>query len=403
MDNLIIVSALFPPEPVVSAQISRDIASELSEEGKDVTVLVPVPSRPWGFDFEIFKNNSTSEYYKKILPKAKVITMSSLVSPKSNFIGRLRESISFGKAVSNYLLKNYTKNSIVYINSWPIFSQYIIGRTCKRLNIPYVIHVQDIYPESLTNKLPKILGYFINVLTIPFERYYLNNASKIIVISNIMRAYLSKSRKIDLDHFAVVHNWQDENAFDKISSDAKEKEKFTFMYLGNIGPVAGLPFIIKAFAKSQVNAKLSIAGTGSSLEQCISVASSYQDLDIEFLDVPDGQVAEIQAGADVFLLPLIAGASNSSIPSKLPAYMFSAKPILASVDLGSETERCIIEGDCGWVAESENEERIIELFRNIVEEPKHLIDQKGSNAYNYAINFFSKKENLRKLIKVLGV
>ena len=46
--NILIISAVFPPEPVVSANLSRDLAEELSKNNQ-VTVLCPKPTRPNGF------------------------------------------------------------------------------------------------------------------------------------------------------------------------------------------------------------------------------------------------------------------------------------------------------------------------------------------------------------------
>jgi len=51
MPKILIISAVFPPEPVVSAMLSRDIAGELSQK-HDVVVICPQPSRPDGFRFD---------------------------------------------------------------------------------------------------------------------------------------------------------------------------------------------------------------------------------------------------------------------------------------------------------------------------------------------------------------
>ena len=61
-------------------------------------------------------------------------------------------------------------------------------------------------------------------------------------------------------------------------------------------------------------------------------ASSFKN--IEFWEALNGKVPKIQAQADCMLLPIKKGAASSSIPSKLPACMFSAKPIIGCVDAG---------------------------------------------------------------------
>ena len=51
MKKILIISCVFPPEPVVSAQMSLDIAEALSKNN-DVTVISPRPTRPMDFKFD---------------------------------------------------------------------------------------------------------------------------------------------------------------------------------------------------------------------------------------------------------------------------------------------------------------------------------------------------------------
>ena len=145
----------------------------------------------------------------------------------------------------------------------------------------------------------------------------------------------------------------------------------SFMYLGNIGPVAGVEFLIHSFVKANLKrARLIIAGSGSRKQSCIELARYYQDAAIEFWDVPDGKVPEVQSQADIMLLPVKRGAAMSSIPSKLPAYMFSRKPIIASLDLQSDTARAIVESDCGIVVDAENEQALIGALQEVIQKDR---------------------------------
>ena len=49
--NILIASCVFPPEPVVSATISFDLANSLVKNNQ-VTVISPRPTRPFGYNFE---------------------------------------------------------------------------------------------------------------------------------------------------------------------------------------------------------------------------------------------------------------------------------------------------------------------------------------------------------------
>ena len=59
-----------------------------------------------------------------------------------------------------------------------------------------------------------------------------------------MKKHLANSRQISLKKIKVVKNWQDEEMFINFEKTKKsnftELNLFTFMYMGNIGPVAGV-------------------------------------------------------------------------------------------------------------------------------------------------------------------
>ena len=97
--KILIVTAVFSPEPVVSAKLSEDLAHELSKTNT-VTVISPKPTRPFGF-----KLNE-----KDINKSYTLINLDSYTCPESNVYGRFKESYSFGLACSKYIKENRDNN-----------------------------------------------------------------------------------------------------------------------------------------------------------------------------------------------------------------------------------------------------------------------------------------------------
>lgn len=389
---ILIISAVFPPEPVVSAKIAKDLYYGLKEKGHAVKVLHPMATRPLGFDF-------TGQVSG--LPESDEITTDSYTCAESKVLGRAWESYSFGKACSKYIRQHHEEIKCVYLCMWALFGQYLAVKTCQRHHIPYVVPVQDMYPETYANKMPMVLGSIIKMIFIPMDKYVLQHAYRIHVISNKMKDYLSQTRCITEDKFTVVLNWQDESEFVEYRQSHGGAEDsirpFTFMYMGNIGPIAGVDLLIDAFVKTGLkNARLVIAGSGSMKSSLQEQAAPYNN--IEFWDVPNGKVPEIQAQADCMLLPMKKGSAGSSIPSKLPAYMFSAKPVIGCVDAGSDTAEAIREAECGWVIEPENAALLAERMKEAYATEKTKLKVKSDKSLHYGLTHFSKSENLCKLI-----
>jgi glycosyltransferase involved in cell wall biosynthesis len=394
LKKILLISALFPPEPVVSAKLSEDIANALSIE-HHVSVIAPFPTRPFGFKQS--KNKEIKAY--------NLVNLNSYTCPESNVFGRFMESYSFGLACSKYIKESKNDIDIIYMNSWPIFAQYLTVKVAYKYNIPIITHVQDIYPESLSTKMP-LLGVLFNLIFISIDKIILRKSTKVIAISEKMKKYLANSRQISLNKIKVVKNWQNEEAFivyDEIKKNISNKEKlFTFMYMGNIGPVAGIDLLIESFHNANLQkCQLVIAGSGSKKEELENLVSLRKIERVNFVDVPDGMVPEIQGSADIMLLPIKKGAASSSIPSKLPAYMFSKKPIIASVDMDSDSARVINEAKAGWVIEPENINTLIDAMREAFLTKKSELELKGENGYNFAIKNLSKKNNLKQLVKAI--
>ena len=344
------------------------------------------------------------EYDYSALP-FKVVEIDSYTSPASSLIGRFRESISHGRWCARYIRQHHKEIDFVYNDSWHLFGVYQVAKVTNKYCIPYITPVQDVYPESLASKMPdiKLLRSLVMYLLKPLDHYVLSHAACVQTNSEKMADYLSESRAIDRMRFVVVRNWQDDREFLEFARrDVKKSQNgvFTFMYLGNIGPLAGIEVLFETFAKANLrNARLVIAGSGPAKAD-LQLKSKQYACNIEFWDVPTGRVPETQAQADVMLLPVRKGFAKSSVPSKLIAYMFSAKPIIASVDADSDTAECVRSSGAGWVAEPESVQSLGKCMEESFHSSEDILRQKGGRGYNYAIEKFSKKKNLEILNRI---
>lgn len=391
--NILIVAGVFPPEPIVSANLMYDLALELSKE-YNVTVLRPYPTRPTGFKFD--------EYDNAKFP-FKVIEIPSYTHPQSNLIGRFRESISCGKEAAKYVKAHHDEIDFIYNDPWQLFGVNIVAKEAVKHGIPYIMAVQDIYPEAILAKLPNIIGKAIEKILMPIDVYNESHAARVHTISDKMVDHLSQTRGLPKSHFISVRNWQNEKSFTDYEPLPKvESSPFTFMYMGNVGPLAGLETVIDAFHQAKLEgARLVIAGSGSAKDSLRMQVENLKLDNVEFWDVPNGKVPEIQSLADVMVLPVKKGFAMSSIPSKLPAYMFSKKPVLASVDEESDTAKCIIDADAGWVIEPENPIALAKSFAMIRMMNDEKLKLAGERGFEFAMKKLSRSGNLPILVNAI--
>ncbi|MBI9063354.1 MAG: glycosyltransferase, partial [Marinilabiliaceae bacterium] len=157
-----------------------------------------------------------------------------------------------------------------------------------------------------------------------------------------------------------------------------------------------------AFKESGINnSRLVIAGNGSQKDYLVSLAGDLKGAHIEFWDAPMHEVPEIQAKADVLLLSLVKGAAKFALPSKLPAYMFSEKPIIACVEENSDTACILKEAHCGWIVPPEDKDAISNTMIMTNSLPREDLKRYGQSGYDYALANFSKRRNLKKFVSII--
>ena len=390
--NVLIVSGVFYPEPVTSAQMNYDLAVGLSER-YDVTVITPRPSRPMGYDF----SNS-----KKAGGNFKQIIVDSFVYPKSSIIGRFRESYSFGKQAIEYIKAHHSEIDFVYNDGWQFVSLYQVARVCVKYCIPYIVPIQDIYPESVLTKLPKVslLQWFVKSIMAPYDRYYISKAARVRTISEGMAKYLSETRNIPLEQFLVVANWQDDSAFlNYKATETRADDKVRFMFAGNNSSQANVDLIINAFIDAHLDkAELHVMGGGNAKESCMNIVKERGAKNVFFGPIPDGKVPEVQSKADVMVLALKTGTGKLGIPSKLVAYMLSGKPVIASIELDSDTASIIRDSNSGVVTAPDNREELEEAFRKYAHMAWGELVKQGVNSRVYAEEHLTREANLKMVI-----
>lgn len=391
MKRVLIVSAVFPPEQVTSALMNFDLAKALSKN-YDVTILRPYPTRPIGARFE--SSDVQDHSFKTIL-------VDSYTHPQSELLGRFKESNDFGNKSVEYIRQHHDEIDFIYNDGWQLFGLYKVAKVAAKYGIPYMVPIQDIYPECLfTNKnYPKIVSSLIYKILYPVDKYYQHHAACIRTISDEMRDYLSPSRKVPVDRYLVVNNWQNDEDFLKDYPSRSDDGKIIFAYVGSINAHANVESMIKAFAEANIsNSEFRIYGGGNHKEQCVELVRSLGCTNIYFDMVSRDKVAFVQSQADVLVLALPKGNGHLCLPSKMTSYMLSGRAILASVDADSATTRYIRESGCGMSVLPDDIEAIKSgflYFANMSSDQLHSI---GEKSLSYSRQYLTREVNLQMVV-----
>lgn len=392
MKKILIISAVFPPEQVTSALLNYDMTKELARK-YDVTVLRPYPTRPIGmkFDYDGLKD----EPFKTVL-------IESYTHPQSQLVGRFRESYDFGKKCAEYIKNHHKKIDVIYNGPWQLFGVYIVARTAVKYKIPYIMTVQDIYPESILtgHNYPKLIQWCVKALLMPMDKYYTRHAEKVRTISKEMVEYMAKTRHLPLNHYLALDNWQNEEDFINLPIHKKGK-RIIFSYVGSMNLHSNVELIIQSFSDANIeNSELRLYGGGNRKEQCVQLAKSLGQSNIIFDQVSRDMVPAIQNESDVLVLALPKGNGGLCLPSKLTSYMLSGKPVLASIEKNSASVRYINEAKCGITVEPDDKDALKDGFIKFGKMNMEILEKMGENSKIFAEANLTRKANLPKLVSL---
>ena len=388
--NILIITYLFDPEPIVMSTITKDLAIYLSTE-HNVTVLTSKPCRPYGYDLKDAQLFDSSWPFKRVI-------MDTYTHPKSDLKGRMKENRSFGKGAVRYIEEHSGEIDAIYMNAFALFSQKMIIKCAKKYKIRVVNHIEDVYPEPFRERIPYV-GSLIYKVLLPIDKWNVTHADCSIVIGRKIKEYYVKTRSVSPEKIEVVYNWQDESRFRNITAQPHHIK--TFAYVGSVSKSAGLGNIIQAFGECAFgNARLIIAGSGTEKEALQEMARPYGS-NIIFTSASSGEVANIQASADVLILPLRKYVALRAVPSKLAAYLFSKRPVLALVEKESDVAYIMETAKCGWVVPPEETDALKRMFKSVVEENTQELDEMGERGYKYSQEHLTKEVNLPALAKIV--
>jgi glycosyltransferase involved in cell wall biosynthesis len=404
--HVLIVSCVFPPEPVTSAVTSEQLAIGLVEKGHQVTAIAAFPNRPGGKLYAGYRRS-----WRKVEQKQagyQLIRTFSVLSSQPTTLSRLLENLSFG--ITSAINSLAVKPDIVYANTWPLFASGLLTAICSLRNLPLVINIQDIYPDAAIELGKFPASGLLPQLLRSLDRWIAHQSTALVTLSENFAQFYCQTRQVSPKKVHTVYNWLDDEEIKPSSRMGSFREKqgigedtFVIMYAGNIGVNAGVEFVIEAATKLQnlPNILFIIAGDGSCRKASEDLAQKYELSNLRFFyPLLKEEFSDVQAAADLMILPTRKSGSLTSVPSKLIAYMLSGRPVLATVDENSDTARIISEAQCGICIPPENSEAIAKQIRQLIQIPEKLIHME-KRARFYAEQNFSSKVCLPKLINLL--
>ena len=211
---------------------------------------------------------------------------------------------------------------------------------------PLVLNVQDVFPDVAV-ELGVLRGRRVIAAASTLERWSYARSAAVTVLSDDMRANLAaKMRRPERLH--VIPNFVDVEAIRPIDRENSYRAEFglsgktVVMYAGNVGMSQSLDLLVAAAraTRDRDDIVYVVNGGGSTLADLQTSANGLPNM--RFVPMqPYERLPELLAAADLHVVPLKRELSRSSVPSKTYSILAAGRPVLASVDEGSEVQRIV--------------------------------------------------------------
>lgn len=375
------------------------IAKMFSENGYNVDLI--------GSSFQHFKKTPREREVIKQQNYPFNITFISVPAYKKNLdIRRI-----YSNKIAEYRVIKYLETQeydIIYCSIPANNIAAKVGEYCKRKTIPFIVDIEDLWPEAMEMVLN--INIIKNILYYPFkrdaERTY-RNADAVIGTSDeyTQRAFKYNNKVIES---RTVYVGCDLDVFDQsvknFSQDIlKPNNEFWVTYAGSLGKSYDIKTLIQTakrlYIKGKYNIKIKILGTGPMKEELELFARDNGCDNVEFLGyVAYEKMAAFLTKSDLTINSFIKGAPQS-IVNKVGDYLASGKPMINTLE---NEEFCIlVEKYCfGINVEPENEQALYQAICTLYKNKKRYCEL-ATNARRLAEQQFDRKVAYKQIVELV--
>lgn len=404
--KVLLITAYFPPEIGSAAHLFYELGMALAKEGHKVTVLTGFPNYNVQGNLDYY-NKKLKWMMREEINGMHVIRMSIPRFPRHIPIARALWQFfcAFAFTIGALILPPQDV-SLIYSPPLPLGITSWVLR--KFRGIPYVLNVQDLFPQSVID-----LGILNNRLIINFfermEKWVYKKADSITVHSSGNRDHvLSKcaySHKVEIIPNCVDTDFISEgDRLNDFRIEYKLGDKFIVSFAGVLGYSQDIDIILSAakYLKDYQEILFLIVGDGVEKSRLERKASKMSLSNVRFLSMqPRDKYPSILQASDICLATLRKKVKTPVVPSKIISIMAAGRPVIACMDMRGDASKLINDAQCGIILPPENarllSENILRLFQN-----REIRERLGYNGRKYAEQHLSLNVYVQHYIKLFN-
>ena len=371
--NLLILCPHYAPDMAPTGEVMTAIAEALADRGHQLHI---VTSLPWYRRHAVEPEWRGRLWRTETTAWGRITRLHPFPTDKTNIPARAVAFGGFTGMATVAALCTRTRPDAVMVMSPPLPLGVAGWLAAVTRRAPFVFNIQDVFPDVAV-ELGAITDRRVIAVASALERFLYRRSDAVTVLSDDLRDNVAaKLRGNRPERVHVIPNFVDteriapSERMNGYRSEYGLGEGTVVMYAGNVGMSQSLDLVVEAARRFQDRSDLRfvINGGGAALDPLRRSAEGLDNL--VFVEMqPRERLPEVLAAADLHLVPLKRGLARSSVPSKLYSILAAGRPVLASVDAGTEVAETVGAAGAGVSVPPEDLDAFCDALIDLVDDP----------------------------------
>ncbi len=375
--NVLVVCPHYAPDEAPTGEVMTSIVEGLAERGHRLHVVTALP---WYRDHKVAEGWTGRFSRREKTGWGWITRLHPFPTDKRNIPARAVAFGGFTVLAALAAMRRPDRSfrpDVVLVMSPPLILGIAGWWSALRWRVPMVFNIQDVFPDVAVEvgaiKNPKVIA-----VASWLERFLYRRSQAVTVLSEDLRQNLAaKLARHRPERVEVIPNFVDAERIRPGDHDNSYRREFglgdrtVVMYAGNLGYSQSVDLMLDAArALADDPSVVFVVNGGGSARAALAEQAKGLDNVVWVGMQPKERLPEVLAAADVHTVLLKEGLAKSSVPSKTYSILASGRPVIASVDPGTEVDRVVREAEAGLVVPPQDAPAFVEAVRSLVGAPE---------------------------------
>jgi putative colanic acid biosynthesis glycosyltransferase WcaI len=372
--RITVIAPHFAPDVAPTGEVMTSIVEHLAERGHRLHV---VTSLPWYRHHRIEHGWHGRLVRREDTDWGRITRVHPFPTDKTNIPARALAFGAFTVLAGLAGLLHRERPDAVVAMSPPLTLGLAGWLVARARRAPFLFNIQDVFPDVAIEAGVLRGGQVIRAAH-GLERFTYRRADAVTVLSEDLAANLrAKLGPRDDARVRVIPNFIDTGRIapgprlNSYRSEFELGERTVVMYAGNLGYSQPVGLALEAARRLVGRDDLVFVVNGAGSARSALEAEAADLPNVRFVDLqPRERLPDVLAAGDVHLVLLRSGFAHSSVPSKLYSILAAARPVVASVDPGTEVARVVEAAGAGVAVDPDDPDALVKAVLALVDDPE---------------------------------